>query len=45
MDTRGEPDTFAMDRHEVWDVALKVAWQMRKTSMPGSVWLLMLLDT
>jgi hypothetical protein len=24
MDTRGEPDTFAMDRHETWDVALKV---------------------
>ncbi len=24
MDTRGEPDTFAMDRHEIWDVALKV---------------------
>jgi hypothetical protein len=23
MDTRGEPDTFAMDRHEIWDVALK----------------------
>ena len=24
MDTRGEPDTFVMDRHEIWDVALKV---------------------
>ena len=24
MDTKGEPDTFAMDRHETWDVALKV---------------------
>jgi len=24
MDARGEPDTFAMDRHEIWDVALKV---------------------
>jgi hypothetical protein len=24
MDTAGEPDTFVMDRHEIWDVALKV---------------------
>jgi hypothetical protein len=24
MDQKGEPDTFAMGRHETWDVALKV---------------------
>jgi hypothetical protein len=31
MDTSGEPDTFAMDRHEVWDVALKVVAADKKS--------------